>query len=209
MDNDGNHFIGWGTTIYKVADQRAGDIYSPLHIVASLDVRDGLDPEAAATVSRIFGFSLTYEGQVAIAMPGIIAVLNRDLGDMQYILLEEGEAVDNGISVDDRGGIYCVTSKYMRKVVWDGSRLSDDEADGAWKSEYDYVPNPKALSRGSGNTPTLMGFGPDEDKLAASWMIPSDPRRSSGIRSTTRITPTMRPAVPRIASHHSSPPSHP
>jgi hypothetical protein len=84
--------------------------------------------------------------------------------DMQYILLGD-EAVDNGISVDDKGGIYCVTSKYMRKVVWDGKKLSDKEEDGAWKSEYDYVENPKALSRGSGNTPSLMGFGPDDDKL--------------------------------------------
>jgi hypothetical protein len=83
---------------------------------------------------------------------------------MQYILLE-GEAVDNGISVDDKGGIYCVTSKYMRKFVWDGKKLSDKESDGAWTSEYDYVPNPKAMSRGAGNTPTLMGFGPDDDKL--------------------------------------------
>jgi hypothetical protein len=165
MDKDGNHFIGWGTTIYKVADERAGDVYSPLRIMASYDVRDALTPEEAANVSRIFGFGLTYDGYVAIAMPGIIAVLDRDLGNMQYILLEDGEAVDNGISIDDQGGIYCVTSKYMRKVVWDGTRLSDSEDDGAWKSEYDYVPNPKAFSRGSGNTPTLMGFGPGEDKL--------------------------------------------
>lgn len=165
MDKDGNYFIGWGTAIHKVRDQNPGDVYSPLEVAASYDVRDGLSPEEAAQVSRIFGFALTYDGQVAIAMPGIMAVLDSDLRNMQYILLEEGEAVDNGISVDDKGGIYCVTSKYMRKVVWDGTRLSDDEANGAWKSEYDYVPNPKALSRGSGNTPTLMGFGPDEDKL--------------------------------------------
>ena len=92
---------------------------------------------------------------------------------MQYILLE-GEAVDNSISVDDQGGIYLVTSKYMRKVVWDGKKLSDKEADGAWKSEYDYVSNPKAMSRGAGNTPTLMGFGPDDDKLVilASDVVP-------------------------------------
>ncbi len=36
-------------------------------------------------------------------MPGIIAVVDRDLTNMEYILLE-GEAVDNGISVDDQGG---------------------------------------------------------------------------------------------------------
>jgi hypothetical protein len=107
---------------------------------------------------------MTYDGYLAIAMPGIIAVMDRDFGGMQYILLE-GEAVDNSISLDDKGGIYCVTSKYMRKFVWDGKKLSDDEVDGAWKSEYDSVPNPMALSRGAGNTPTLMGFGPDDDKL--------------------------------------------
>jgi hypothetical protein len=97
-------------------------------------------------------------------MPGTIAVMDRDFGNFQFIYLE-GEAVDNGISVDEEGGIYCVTSKYMRKVIWDGKRLSDNEADGAWKSEYDYVPNPKAFSRGAGNTPALMGFGHDDDKL--------------------------------------------
>ena len=46
-----------------------------------------------------------------------------------------------------------------------GKTLSDKEEDGAWKTEYDNVPNPKALSRGAGNTPALMGYGDDEDKL--------------------------------------------
>lgn len=53
----------------------------------------------------------------------------------------------------------------MSKIVWNGKTLSDKAEDGAWKSEYDNVPNPKALSRGAGNTPSLMGFGPDEDHL--------------------------------------------
>ena len=117
------------------------------------------------------GLPSLWPGELAL-QPGVIvafvlcylAVMSNELEDMQYILLE-GEAVDNGISVDDQGGIYCVTSKYMRKFTWDGAKLSDKEEDGAWKSEYDYVPNPRAFSRGSGNTPTLMGFGDDEDKL--------------------------------------------
>jgi hypothetical protein len=158
MDKEGSHFVGWGTSIYKVADIRKGDVYSPIQIVKSYDIRDGLSPEDAAKVNRIFGLQMNYDGTVAIAMPGIVAVLSNELENMQYILLE-GEAVDNGISVDDQGGIYCVTSKYMRKFAWDGAHLSDDENDGAWKSQYDYVPNPQAFSRGSGNTPTLMGFG--------------------------------------------------
>jgi hypothetical protein len=142
------------------------------------------------------GFAMTYDGYLAVAMPGIIAVMDRGFGGMEYILLE-GEAVDNSISVDDRGGIYIVTSVYMRKVVWDGQKLSDQEADGAWKTEYDYVPNPAALSRGAGNTPTLLGFGPDEDKLvvladagdpikiAAFWRdeIPPDFEQKPGTKS--------------------------
>ncbi len=164
MDKDGYYYAGWGTTVYKVADVREGDVNSPIEIVKVFDMRDAMPEDLRDKISRIFALSMTYDGHLVVAMPGTIAVMDRDFGNFQFINLE-GEAVDNGISVDDKGGIYCVTSKYMRKVVWDGTKLSDDEADGAWKSEYDYVPNPKALSRGAGNTPTLMGFGPDDDKL--------------------------------------------
>ena len=164
MDNDGNYFAGFGTSIFKVSDKTPGDINSEIEITKSFNVKDGVTPEEAKQISRIFALGMTYDGHIAVAMPGIIAVLTRDLTDMQYVMLD-GEAVDNGISIDDKGGIYCVTSKYMRKIVWDGTKLSDKEEDGAWKTEYDHVPNPRALSRGSGNTPALMGFGPDEDHL--------------------------------------------
>jgi hypothetical protein len=164
LDRDGNYYSGWGTTVYKVADVKPGDVQSKMKIAKSFNLKDGLKPELAAKISRLMGLAMTYDGHIVVAMPGLIAVLDRDLNNMQYIFLE-GEAIDNGITVDQAGGIYVVTSKYMRKLVWDGSKLSDHESDGAWKSEYDYVPNPKAFSRGAGNTPTLMGFGPDEQHL--------------------------------------------
>jgi hypothetical protein len=164
MDRDGFYYAGWGTSVYKAGDVREGDVNSPIEIVDVFDMRDGMPEDLRDKISRIFAFSMTYDGYLVVAMPGTIAVMDRDFGDFHFIYLE-GEAVDNGISVDENGGIYCVTSKYMRKFVWDGEKLSDDEADGAWKSEYDYVPNPKAFSRGAGNTPALMGFGPDDDKL--------------------------------------------
>ena len=129
MDKDGYYYAGWRTSVYKVGDVRPGDVYSPIEITKSYDIRDGLPEDQRDKISRIFGFGMTYDGYLAIAMPGIIAVMTRDFEHMQYILLE-GEAVDNGISVDDQGGIHCVTSKYMRKVVWDGKKkLSDKEAD--------------------------------------------------------------------------------
>ena len=60
-----------------------------------------------------------------------------------------------------------------------------------------YVDNPKALSRGAGNTPTLMGFGPDDDqlvivadageriKIVAFWRdeIPEDFQQKPGTKS--------------------------
>jgi hypothetical protein len=58
----------------------------------------------------------------------------------------------------------------MLKVAWNGARLSIDEKDGGWESGYEWTPDEKALaagaiSRGSGTTPTLMGFGDDPDKM--------------------------------------------
>jgi hypothetical protein len=80
-----------------------------------------------------------------------------------------GEAVDNSIAVDETG-IYVVTSKRMLKAAWNGKKLSIDEKDGGWSAGYNNM-DPKvaiekgAISRGSGTTPALMGFGDDEDKL--------------------------------------------
>ena len=164
MDHEGNYYAGWGTTVYKISDVNHGDVNSKIEIASSFNLKDGLSPEEAEKINRLVAISMTYDGYLAIAMPGIIAILDRELRNMEYILLE-GEAVDNGISVDQDGGIYLKTSKYMRKLVWNGNTLSDREEDGAWKTTYDDVPNPKSLSRGAGNTPALMGYGPDDDKL--------------------------------------------
>jgi len=55
----------------------------------------------------------------------------------------------------------------MHKLVWTGTRLSDDPADGAWASPYDTGDQPPTikLGDGTGSTPTLMGFGANQDKL--------------------------------------------
>jgi hypothetical protein len=44
--------------------------------------------------------------------------------------------------------------------VWDGKKLSTDEKDGAWNEPYS-----NSLGRGTGSTPTLVGFGNEPDKL--------------------------------------------
>ena len=42
MDRDGYYYAGWGTSVYKVGDVREDDVYSPIEIVASYDLRSGL-----------------------------------------------------------------------------------------------------------------------------------------------------------------------
>lgn len=98
-----------------------------------------------------------------------LAVLDRDLNVRDFVTFPD-EAVDNSIAIDEHNGIYVVTSRRMLKVIWNGESLSTDEADGAWESGYEWIPDDEALaagsiSRGSGTTPSLMGFGDDSDKL--------------------------------------------
>jgi len=113
-----------------------------------------------------------------------------------------GEHVENGIAIDEKR-IYVTTSKHMYGLAWDGESLSADEVRGGWKSAYDVMPEGEALklgaaSHGSGTTPTLMGFGDDEDhlvvisdghpdgaQLVAFWRdaIPADFSQKPGTRS--------------------------
>ena len=159
---DGSLFYGVADipfhSSYYTGDQGVDQEGLPLSPV--VDPRDGSVLDGLTCLAGVLADQVGHLWLRQVASP-------IDAGEVFAVFVRTANKISHprGISVDDKGGIYCVTSKYMRKVVWDGKKLSDKEEDGAWKSEYDYVPNPKALSRGSGNTPTLMGFGPDDDKL--------------------------------------------
>lgn len=66
----------------------------------------------------------------------------------------------NGISVGGKGGVYVASNAHLRKVVWNGTKLSTEEKDGAWKG-----PCFNSSGRGSGSTPTVVGFGNEPDEL--------------------------------------------
>ena len=111
---------------------------------------------------------MTYYRKLGIAGGHSITVIDRDFKEApQTVKFDSDENATNSIAVDEKNGIYLATDKYMRKVVWTGTKLSQDEKDGAWKSEYETSEEPPAIKvgKGTGSTPTLMGFGDDEDKL--------------------------------------------
>jgi hypothetical protein len=168
FDKDGYHYcVFGGTKVLKSFDDN--DPKADLRIVAFKDVVDDLPPDVAKSVTRIIGLGMTYDGHLAAAAPGAALVLDRDLNVKSYVSFGD-EAVDNSICLDDKGGVYVVTSKRMLRLAWTGTKLSNDEKDGAWESPYESMDPAKAMalgaiSRGSGTTPTLMGFGDDPDKL--------------------------------------------
>jgi hypothetical protein len=65
--------------------------------------------------------------------------------------------VRNGFAIDRAGGIYIASQAHMHKLVWTGTGLSSDEADGAWTAPY-----LNDWGHGTGATPSLMGFGSED-----------------------------------------------
>jgi hypothetical protein len=93
-----------------------------------------------------------------VAATGALIITDRELQVLDYKLLP-GEHVENSIAVDQDSSIYRVTSRKMHKLVWTGTRLSQDTADGAWSTAYDVMPEGEAVamgaaSHGSGTTIT-------------------------------------------------------
>jgi hypothetical protein len=167
IDKDGYHYTFYDATrLVKSFDGNVRD--APLVPVKHVGVLDELPDEEAEGIDRILGIGMTYDGHIVAAAMGALFVFDRDLQMKDYLLFP-GEHVENSIAIDE-GGIYLVTSQHMRRIAWTGEKLSMDEADGAWISAYDVMPEGEAISRGaashgSGTTPTLLGFGDDEDKL--------------------------------------------
>lgn len=132
----------------------------PLKLVLSML---GREPDFA------LGLNMTYDGHVVFGMfGGTLGVIDQDFKKpLQYISFDE--IISNSFSVDEQGGIYVVSESSMRKFVWSGSKLSDQEKDGAWCVPYGqknaFAGGMRGGSKGSGSTPSLMGFGPDADRL--------------------------------------------
>lgn len=167
IDNDGYYYTGFNRT-YMLKAFDGNKIDAALESVKAVNLLDSLSEHEAGSIERIMGITLTYDGHLVAAASGGLFVLDRELNVKDYVLFP-GEHVENSIAADEQG-IYVVTSKNMHKIVWNGSKLSMDQADGAWSSPYDTMAEGEAMemgavSHGSGTTPTLMGFGDDEDKL--------------------------------------------
>ncbi|MDX1734579.1 MAG: hypothetical protein R3228_09430 [Halioglobus sp.] len=175
LDSDNTLFVGGSDSIiaYRDVDPNPADQNS------AIEMRDEwLKP--AGIGGNFVGANLTFDGKICmVTNEGWIVLVERDFSSYQAIQLPGGENaaahndyvvnvlgfrpgaadwVRNSMAIDEDGGIYVPSFETMHKVVWNGTYLSIDEADGAW-----HVPYSNTGGKGSGATPSLMGFGPDEE----------------------------------------------
>jgi hypothetical protein len=129
-----------------------------------------LPPEVTGPV---MGLNMTYDGWlIAATEHGYLAAISLDFKTHHVIRLKHSEGAEdkatgptgygwirNAFAIDDDGGIYIASQQHMHKVVWTGDELTIDESAGAWSVEY-----LNDWGHGTGATPSLMGFG-EEDQF--------------------------------------------
>tara|TARA_R110000772_G_scaffold61283_1_gene138134 strand:+ start:127272 stop:128885 length:1614 start_codon:yes stop_codon:yes gene_type:complete len=199
-----------GTVVSAIGRVDPQDVSKGLEIKAQFDTAKIIPPTSVfgekARVGLV-GMNMTYDGHVVIGALNGIAVIDAALkkGHFQSFN-DDNQMATNSLAVDSKNGIYVATGSkkprlpgVMHKFVWTGDKISDDPSDGAWKAQYDGGDWPPAIKAGTGtgSTPTLMGFGTDEDrlvlitdgtnrmKLVAFWRdeIPADAQEIAGALS--------------------------
>jgi hypothetical protein len=170
LDNENVMYLGLKEGVAAYGDAEDGNRASPVVEKRRWDK----PPDVEGT---FVGMNLTFDGRLVLTTDhGWVVCLARDFGDYDALRLPYGEGagewcaeqaaryghagygwVRKSCCVDDANAIYVPSRDHMHKVVWTGSRLSTDPADGAWSEPYR-----NGTGNGSGTTPSLMGFGPDD-----------------------------------------------
>ena len=167
LDVDNTYYVGdksGSITAYGDADPH--DPASAIVKKASFQ----LPPEVTGLT---VGMNMTFDGWLIIPTEhGFVVALSRDFKAHHVIKLRHSEGAEekatrdtgygwvrNGVAIDEDGGLYIASQEHMHKLIWTGSGLSTDPADGAWTARY-----LNGWTHGSGATPSLMGFG-EEDRF--------------------------------------------
>ncbi len=169
-DRDNNIFVNAGRVLasYSLVDKN--DPAKGIRLNGQID----MTPHIFGSYT-IVGVSMSYDGYLIVASQRGLVTLDRGLtGVIDSYPFGDDQILTNSISNDENGGVYVASNSttsggkgVMRKVICKEGKFSDSEADGAWQAYYDGGPEAPAIKHGfgTGSTPTLMGFGDEEDKL--------------------------------------------
>lgn len=145
--------------VYKFSDQDTTDIYSPIVALDTIQLPNTVLGKATL-------FNLTQDGWIAFnTTGGTFGVIKPDFSQVITLNLPlvPGEvSYHNNFPVDTDNSIYVVTTEKMIKLKWNNPNLTLE-----WTSPYDFIGNgpTSTLAKGSGTTPTLIGWGSGNDKL--------------------------------------------
>ncbi len=178
MDKENVLYTHFGANLYGFALADPDDPSAGIAVRYVLeDILTAVEGPIFPAGTRLFGLSMTYDGHLAVTFSNGAAVIDRDLdlSSVHFHRFADYEYVSNSIAVDEAGGIYIASAGVvpevggiLRKLVWTGSGISDSPDDGAWQCAYAgsaVRPPMIKMGYGTGSTPTLMGFGENEDRL--------------------------------------------
>lgn len=176
LDRNGRFYVPRERWIDVYKDAVKGDPGSEIKLRKRYTLPDGF---FCGPSDRLVGATMTYGGFVALATErGAVGTIPRRPQRMRdsrlrSINVNEGrcekpddalETISNSIAADERGGIYVVTSKRMRRFNHDAAK---NRLSSRWSARYDAGSESSEirLGAGSGSTPSLMGSGPGQDKF--------------------------------------------
>ncbi len=169
-----------GRRVFRIDQVDPKDPSSGMKLTRSVQLPDSLfDNERAKRNANLFGdasfgMSMTPNGYLVInTLGGAILTLNRDTLALidTWRVDRDDELFLNSFAVGPEAGggaVYVASNQNMYRLVVDkNGKIHSDEASGAWKAPYDRGVrfSEIKIGDGTGATPTLIGFGPNEDKL--------------------------------------------
>jgi len=167
VDQDNVLFLGdKGGSIQAYGDAIAGDPASDI-----VKLREFKLPAEVTGIT--VGMNMTHDGWlVVVTEHGYVVTVKRDFSEHRITRLKHSEGAEekatkpagggwvrNAFAVGEQGGIFIASQQHMHKVMWLDEQLTTEENSGAWTARYN-----NGLGEGTGATPTLMGFG-DEDQF--------------------------------------------
>ncbi len=169
-DHENYVYTNAGKILVRYCLKDKNDPTKGIRLVSQID----MTPYIGNSLTLV-GVSMTYDGYLLVASQYGLASVDRNLsGVVDTYQFPEGQILSNSISNDENGGLYIASNSttpegkgVMQKVICKNGIFSNKAEDGAWQANYDGGPAAPAikLGYGAGSTPTLMGFGDEEDKL--------------------------------------------
>ncbi len=170
IDRDGTFFVPRGPTIEAFRDAVPGKLASEIVKAREFVIPADILPHDD---DAIVGLNMTFDGfLVFVTRCGLVGAVSRDFAEFAWLALtlppdtgrDVALEISNSIAVDETGGVYVVTNRTMNRVQF--SRDEQPSLSLEWSAAYQTTDeqSPGRLGTGSGTTPTLMGFG-DQDQF--------------------------------------------